>query len=126
MAPTIQYLRYATTVIATIFIGFGINSFVNPSLAISFFGLPYPDPEPLRQITNVLLAAEGIRDVFIGLAMYASYFGDNRVLGWITVAAGATAGADGVICKMMVGTGEWNHWGYAPILVAIGGALALG
>jgi hypothetical protein len=75
----------------------------------------------------VILAVYAVRDIFMGAAMYAAAaFGDRKVLGWITVAAGLVAGADGAICKFMVGAGEWNHWGYGGMVVVLGGVLALG
>lgn len=127
MAGTAPYLRIAATVFATIFVGFGINAIVNPISALSFFELDYPLTNTHRQLTEVLLAVYGVRDVFMGAAMYAAAaFGDRKVLGLITMAAGAVALADGAICKVMVGKGEMNHWGYAPVVVIIGGVLALG
>ena len=67
----------------------------------------------------------GVRDVFWGFAIHiAAYFGSRKTLGWILIAGSGIAYADGVICKME-GKGEWNHWGYAPILTVVG-ALALG
>jgi hypothetical protein len=60
----------------------------------------------------------------MGIALYAAaYFGTKKTLGVITLAVGAVAGADGVICKMIVGHGEWNHWGYAPVAGLLGLAL---
>jgi hypothetical protein len=60
----------------------------------------------------------------MGIALYAAaYFGTKKTLGVITLAVGAVGGADGVICKMIVGHGEWNHWGYAPMAGLLGLAL---
>lgn len=64
----------------------------------------------------------------MGLAIYsAAYFGDdedkqkkNKALGWILIAGSGVAFVDGGVCKMIVGKGEWNHWGYAPVLAAVG------
>jgi hypothetical protein len=121
------YLRIAASIIATLFIGFGINALLNPASALSFFELQYSTISPERKVVDVLLAAYGVRDIFMGLAMYiAAYFGDRRVLGWTTVAAGAVAGADGGICKFMIGRGEWKHWGHGLMEVVLGAVLALG
>ncbi|KAK3051705.1 hypothetical protein LTR09_007005 [Extremus antarcticus] len=127
MPTTTQYLRIATTIFATIFVGMGISVFQDPSITLGFFELPYSAVAAQNQLISVLLAVYAVRDVFVGLAIYvAAYFGDKRTLGWMTIAAGAVAAGDGAICKVMVGKGEWNHWGYAPMLIVVGGALALG
>lgn len=127
MSSTASYLRVATAVIATLFIGFGVNVFLNPASAVSFFELDYPTVSTHRQLIDVILAVYAVRDIFMGVAMYAAAaFGNRKVLGWITVAAGAVAGADGAICKFMVGKGEMNHWGYGMMVVVIGAVLALG
>lgn len=69
----------------------------------------------------------------MGLAIYATaYFANgndgggrnnNKALGWILIAGSGVAFVDGGVCKGIVGKGEWNHWGYAPILAAVGLAL---
>lgn len=63
----------------------------------------------------------------MGLAIYAAaYFGDgnrdrnNKALGWILIAGSGVAFVDGAVCRVKVGNGEWNHWGYAPVLAAVG------
>lgn len=130
---------YASTFFATIFIGFGLNCIVNPVSALSFFELSYPIASSFtadshlnttKTIIDSLLIVYGFRDIFMGVAIYAAaYFGkhtDKRVLGWIVAAAGVTAGVDGAVCKYLVGQGEMNHWGYAPILVGLGGIMAAG
>jgi hypothetical protein len=127
MSNSNTYLRYGTHVIATVFIGFGINALGRPAGALSFFELEYPTLQTHQQLVDALLAAYGVRDIFMGLAIHiAAFLGDRKVLGWITMAAGAVAGADGAICKYMVGSGELNHWGYAPVLVIMGLVLAMG
>lgn len=127
MSTTASYLRIATTLFATAFIGFGLNVFLNPASALSFFELEYPTISTHRRLIDVILAVYAVRDIFMGVALYAAAaFGNRQVLGWITVAAGAVAGADGAICKFMVGKGEMNHWGYGGLVVVIGAMLALG
>ena len=120
-----RVLRLITSAFATISIGFGINAFYNPQSAVSFFELDYSKIQASdKTLVDTLLAAYAVRDIFMGIALYAAaYFGTKKTLGAITLAVGAVAGADGVICKMMVGQGEWNHWGYAPMAGLVGLAL---
>ena len=111
--------RIATSFFGTIFIGFGINAIIRPENALSFFELPYATIPPAhKQLVDALLAVYGVRDIFMGLVLYlASYFGDRRTLGWVVLAAAGVGFADGAVCKWMIGAGEFNHWGYAPVLV---------
>ncbi|KXT15146.1 hypothetical protein AC579_7913 [Pseudocercospora musae] len=120
-------LRYICLAFATIFIGFGINAIVNPTSASSFFELSYPILPDQRKLANTLLFVYGARDVFMGAAIYISaLYGNTTALGWMVLAAGLTAGADGWACKYIVGAGEMNHWGYAPILLVLGAVMAAG
>ena len=57
----------------------------------------------------------------MGLAIYsAAYFGNRKTLGWILIAGSGVAFVDGAVCRAQIGRGEWNHWGYAPALAAVG------
>ncbi|KAL9595712.1 MAG: hypothetical protein Q9219_006278 [cf. Caloplaca sp. 3 TL-2023] len=144
---TLPYLELVASFYATIFTGFGILYFLNPAKGLSFFELPYPLPSssktssstksptnkkphpPLdaRQTLNAFAAAYGARDIFMGLAIYATAVcGTREACGWVVGAAGAVAATDGAVCRWMVGRGEWNHWGYAPVLVLLGGVMVGG
>ena len=114
-------IRLAATAFATIFIGFGINAIVRAEHALSFFELTIPTSASDRTILEAMSAVYGVRDIFMGLAIYAAaYLGNRKTLGTILVSAAAVAGADGAICKWMVGKGEMNHWGYAPMVAVVG------
>lgn len=123
-----QSLRIAGSVFGTIFIAFGLNAILNPLSALSFFELhPPPSYSTDQTLIDGLMIIYGARDIFMGLAIYsAAYFGNkdkqqkNSALGWILIAGSGVAFVDGGVCKMMVGKGEWNHWGYAPVLAAVG------
>ncbi|KAK3708422.1 hypothetical protein LTR37_011518 [Vermiconidia calcicola] len=127
MATLHTLLRVAPNVFATMFVGFGVNYILSPQSALTFFELDYPTlSTSQKQTTDALLAVIGVRDIFMGLAIYAvAYFGTPKALGWITVAAAGVAGADGLVCKVFPGSGEWNHWGYAPMVAVVGLLLAL-
>ncbi|KAL2867492.1 DUF4267 domain-containing protein [Aspergillus lucknowensis] len=113
------FLRLAGAAFGTICVGFGINAFLRPEHALSFFELDYPASGVERSVVDNLMYVYGARDVFMGLAAYiAAYFGNNKTLGWILLAISGVAYADGVICWAN-GHGEWNHWGYAPMITAI-------
>lgn len=117
----------AALVLGTIPIGFGINCIVNPQSALSFFELPYPTIQDQRSLIDALMVVYGVRDIFMGVAVWiAAAVGSTATMGWLTVAIAAVAGADGWVCKYMVGQGEMNHWGYAPMVGLAGLVFALG
>lgn len=119
-SPTLTVIA---NIFGTIFIGFGINAILNPSNALTFFELPFPTSAFDRKVVEDLLIVYGVRDVFMGLAIYAAaLLGEKRTLGWIVLAASTVAIADGMVCYKE-GKGEWNHWGYAPIVSVVGGLL---
>ncbi|KAK4634483.1 hypothetical protein CLAFUW4_01051 [Fulvia fulva] len=117
-------LRIAASVLGTIFIAFGANAILNPASALSFFELAYPDgvlQKDAKLAVDALSIVYGVRDVLMGIAIYAAaYFGTRPALGWILIAAGGVAGVDGYVCKSLVGSGEMNHWGYGPIVAVLG------
>ena len=131
---TLPHLELVASVFATIFIGFGILGFIDAPKALSFFELPYPQPadkDPAKKASmdakktvDAMVVVYGVRDVYMGAAIYAAALcGTRQALGWIVIAAGCVAAADGAVCKFMVGKGEMNHWGYAPVLVLLGGVM---
>jgi len=68
----------------------------------------------------------GVRDIFVGLGIYAAtYFKERKTLGCLLMAFSAVAFMDGYVCKAYVGDGEWGHWSYAPV-VGVVGALLVG
>lgn len=117
---------HISTLFGLPFLFFGLNAFLSPSSALSFFSLPYPSSSSAsasaeRLTLDALLRVYAIRDVFMGVAIVAAgRYRASKALGWIMVAAGAVAGVDGWAC-WMAGTGaEWNHWGYGPLLAVLG------
>ncbi|WVN90648.1 uncharacterized protein L203_105890 [Cryptococcus depauperatus CBS 7841] len=109
----------------TIFIGFGINAILRPENALSFFELDYPTTRTEKSIIDSLMIVYGARDVFMGLTLYiTAAYNNSRSLGWTLLAASGVAYVDGMVCWAN-GHGEWNHWGYAPMITVVG-ALLLG
>ncbi|KAB5513107.1 hypothetical protein GE09DRAFT_638031 [Coniochaeta sp. 2T2.1] len=120
-SPILQVASYA---LATLFVGFGINAIVRPANALSFFEWEPPFEAADLKVLEGLLAVYGVRDIFMGFALYAAgIWGTKKSLGWTMIAASAVAFADGYIC-LIHGKGEMNHWGYAPILTVVGALLA--
>jgi len=126
MAPSrTGVVQLAAHAFATIFVGFGINAILRPSHALTFFEFAPPASPAEAKMVDSLMAVYGARDIFMGLAIYAAaLFGTKKSLGWTLVAASGVAIADGIVCYSH-GQGQWNHWGYAPMITAAG-AVALG
>ncbi|KAK8128779.1 hypothetical protein PG984_009887 [Apiospora sp. TS-2023a] len=109
-------LKLAAYVFATIFTGFGLNAFIRPGHALTFF-------DPDRRVVDSLMYAYGARDVFMGVAIYAAALaGTKKSLAVTLIAASGVAFVDGAAC-FAYGQGHWNHWGYAPVLTAVGALL---
>lgn len=125
-------LLLAARVFGTIFIGFGINAILRPESALAPFELDVPIVA--RELVDKLMVIYGVRDIFMGVAMWAAATASagtgnrgeygRKTLGWIVVAGSGVAFVDGAVCRSG-GKGEWNHWGYAPLLTIVG-ALLLG
>lgn len=116
-------LRLAGSVFGTIFLGFGINAFLRPEHALSFFEFDYPSTLHEQKLIDSLMVVYGARDVFMGLATYiCAYYGNNKALGWTLLAASAVAYVDGFVCWLN-GHGQWGHWGYAPVISVVGSLL---
>jgi hypothetical protein len=113
-------LQLAAHAFATIFSGFGINAILRPLHALTFFEFAPPTSPADARLVDSLMAVYGARDIFMGLAIYsAALFGTRKSLGWTLIAASGVAVADGLVC-FSHGQGQWNHWGYAPMITAVG------
>lgn len=113
-------LKVAAYAFATIFTGFGINAIARPANALTFFEFSPPVTTADREMVDSLMVVYGARDIFMGLAIYASALsGTRKSLGWTLVAASGVAFVDGIVCYTH-GKGQWNHWGYAPVITAVG------
>lgn len=85
-------LYVAANVFATIFVGFGINAMIRPENALTFFEFEAPTSVSDRKLTDNLMIIYGVRDIFMGVAIYAAaFFGDRRTLGWILIAGSGVA-----------------------------------
>ena len=116
-------LHLAASAIAIIFVGFGINAILRPDHALTFFEWEAPAAASDKNLVNNLVIIYGVRDIFMGFVMFVTaYFGNRKALGWILIAGSGVAFADGVVCWNQ-GKGEWNHWGYAPMLTVVGSLL---
>jgi len=114
-------LSLVASFFATVFIGFGINAILRPANALTFFELKQPTLAAEKNLVAALMVVYGARDIFMGIAIHsAAYSGSRKSMGWTLLAASAVAFVDGLVCWYYVGAGQWNHWGYAPIIMIVG------
>lgn len=116
-----DYVGYAVCVIASIFVAFGLLDLVKPRQGLTFFELDYPVLAKQQTTIDALIWVIGARDIFMGTALYASMrYGSRHLTGLIMLSASTQAIFDGFVCLLKAGKGQWSHWGYAPMLVAVG------
>jgi len=119
-----SFLPILASIFGTIWLGFGINGILRPRSAFEVFEFDLPASAADQSVVYSLMIIYGARDIFMGLAVYsANYFGSRKSLGCLLIAGSAVAFVDGVVCKAQVGKGEWNHWGYAPVVGGVGAVL---
>jgi hypothetical protein len=113
-------LFIAGSLFGTICVSFGVNGIVRPQHALTFFEFDYPSTASEQILVDRLMIVYGARDIFMGIAIYATtYYSNRKALGWILFALSAVAFVDGAVCYAN-GHGQWNHWGYAPIVGIVG------
>ncbi|KAK0624551.1 hypothetical protein B0T17DRAFT_492675 [Bombardia bombarda] len=119
-------LTVVASVFATIWVAAGINGMVNPKGALAVFEFDPPASISDQKLVDNLMIIYGARDIFMGLAIYATaFFGSRTAMGWILLSGSAVAFVDGAVSLAQIGRGQWNHWGYAPVVGTVG-ALLLG
>ncbi|EED23849.1 integral membrane protein, putative [Talaromyces stipitatus ATCC 10500] len=104
-----SFFTFASFLFGAISTGFGINSFLRPNHALSFFHFDDLRTSGDQQLVDYLMFIYGARDIFMGVT----------ALGAVTIASGAVAVVDGFVCKLH-GIGEWDHWGYSPMIIVTG------
>lgn len=105
---------------------FGFNAIFNPVFALSLFDLDYPSDIQARRAIDTLILIYAVRDLYMGVAtLIAASYKHTKILGWLTLATGSIAVADGAVCYYIQGTGHWNHWPLSPLIFVVG-AMFLG
>ncbi|KAL0959717.1 hypothetical protein HGRIS_011410 [Hohenbuehelia grisea] len=118
------HLLTFSKVFSAISIGFGINAFVRPRHALTLFEFNPPAAAADQQVVDGLILVYGARNLFMGAALFAAAHFENReTLGVLLVGTGLVAVVDGAVCKAKAGKGEWGHWIFTPVLVAVGCAV---
>jgi hypothetical protein len=112
---------------SAIFIGFGVLYFLRPETAVTFFALPWPKDQADQDALRVIFLVLGAKDLFVGFSFWeAMYHNQQQMLGLLEIGAATCAVVDGWACYRIVGKGYEGHWGYAPVLGALGLGTVMG
>lgn len=119
-------LPYLSTLFSAIFLLFGLTYILRPRTGFSLFGFrASPTSAAEWALMEHIMVLYGAKDVFIGVAIFAStWCGTRRCAGAVLVAAAVCAGVDGWVVGRESGTGEWNHWGYGGVMGGLGMVMA--
>lgn len=118
-------LRYLSTFFSAIFLAFGLTYMFFPGTGYSLYGFTNsPTTSSEWVMMERVMVLYGAKDVFVAVAIFATtWYGTRRSAGLVLVAAGACGGVDGWVVGKEAGMGEWNHWGYAIVMVVLGCAM---
>ena len=118
--PIVYFLGLAAGAIA---VGFGINVFIRPHHAISFFEIEQPSGVDGKDFFDLIIPVYGIRNIALGgTVLAAGYRKDHKLMGWNILSFAVAAVVDGIVCWRR-GHGQGRHWGYAPQLAILASVL---
>lgn len=121
----LPYLANTTGALAIIPAAIGIASLLNPPSALA--RLRFPRVQADHAVTNGVTRLVGARNLAVGLANLLLWWKVRRgEVGYSTFGSvalltmGTLVTADGWVVKDVAGEGEWEHWGFLPVVAALG------
>ena len=115
------YLQIVAGLLALFPVLLGLNGMLRPRSAFALFQFQLPVTEEGKQLVDSLIVLYGVRDVFMGLAiLFAVCFGTRSTAGYLFLLSVVVAIVDGIVSRSQIGSGEWNHWAFAPIPALLG------
>ncbi|CAJ2504596.1 Uu.00g119900.m01.CDS01 [Anthostomella pinea] len=123
MAQT-PYYRHGALAIGVIPVLLSVNAIFRPEAALNLAAFPVPAEPSARKLTRSLMRFYGTRNVAIGfMSLLVWHTGDDRLLGLSLLPGVFICVVDGIMSKLQIGGGEWNHWSLAPVIIGIAGKL---
>ncbi|KAH8795921.1 hypothetical protein DL96DRAFT_1646380 [Flagelloscypha sp. PMI_526] len=117
------YVLLACNSIAAFATAAGINFVVRPTQLLPVWGLRLPTDPNDRKTVKTLATVFGIRDIFMGAAMFAvAHSGNMDCLGMVQLATAGVAIGDGLVA-ISHGVPSWTHWSGALVFATLGGIL---
>lgn len=124
MPTRVDYFANAVILASSATVLLGINAILRPASALSLLKFPAPRQPEGQKLAYSLMQIYGARNVAIGLtSLFIWASGDRRALGLAMFAGLPMAIVDGFVSKAQIGSGEWGHWGFAPVAIALGAGL---
>ena len=117
-------LLHAGGFFAAGFLFFGFNAMFRPRAGLEIFEFERPKDAEAQKLVDGLVILYGARDVYMGATVAIAWYLANRtILGWSLVVGSGVVFVDGIVNNMVIGRGQWKHWGDAPVMGAVGAAL---
>lgn len=99
----------------------GLNFVLRPAAGISFLGFTSPPQAEAQKLMRSMVQLCGARALAYGLATLGAWSaGDRKALGWVVLAGVPLLLVDGLVYRFQTGGGEWNHWCWVPVGLAVG------
>jgi hypothetical protein len=78
-------------------------------------------PTTNGELVDILRMGFAIRDIYMGITLWAAIYNANRrVVGWSLIAGFGVAAVDGYALNEALGRGLWDHWAFLPLLLFFG------
>ena len=111
-------------VFGAVFLGLGFQVLLRPAAGLEMFAFQRPANKADAKLTDSLLRIYGIRDVYMGAAILATWWhGDRVTLGWLMGFTAAVSLVDGLVQYDETGDKLINHWGHGLIELALAALL---
>lgn len=114
-----SFLDYAVGANGVFSVALGLAALVNPLIFLGAFDLEAKTPEGRKVARDLLIVYAG-RDIALGFGLTAAaYYGHKEIQGWSMVGVAAIAFLDGLVSKGNVEGGQWKHWFFLGLSLAI-------
>lgn len=114
------FFPYATLTIGLVPSLFGLHALIRPASVTKAFGLAFPTQPEARKATATFVRIYGIRNIAVSYLLTLIWStGDRRLMAASSFAALAMCIGDGLLSKVVLGGGEWNHWFLAPVIAGV-------
>ncbi|KAK4935473.1 hypothetical protein LTR10_023489 [Elasticomyces elasticus] len=102
----------------------GINALLRPESALALLQFAAPPQPEAQKLTKSFIYMQGARNLAYGFTTLAIWYtGHREPLGYAAFAGMFIVLVDGFVARYQLGRGEWNHWAFAPVSVAVGAGL---
>ena len=114
-------LKYANAHFATMPILVGTAILIRPDSIAPFMFKNAPLPSADTEIVDILLKGFAIRDIYLGISLWAAIAtGSRKVIGFCLLGGLGVAAVDGYALHQALGRGLIDHWAFLPVLLVCG------